>query len=271
MEKLTNLARNFIATLRQASNAAMLSHLCGLRNLDDKLAPHVSSSENEMTVITAPYQGIEPAEGRAMCKGCGQKLTPTGSVIFVLGAPGTGKGTQCAFLAQEFGFHHLSYGDLCRRLRKDQDPIVSRLDTKHGSNNPNVPDDLGAWLMWKEIRKEPGRRWLLDGFPKRVEHLEEFLNLMPTPSLTLIFKCPQEVSQQRVAERGKMAGERARPEDLNESISSKRIKDSHRSMAHIQQALRERGMKFVVINTHRTRDLIQAELRKVMSAHDFAR
>lgn len=271
MEKLTNLARNFIATLRQASDAAMLSHLCGLHNLDDKLAPYVSSSENEMTVITAPYQGIEPAEGRAMCKGCGQKLTPTGSVVFVLGAPGTGKGTQCAFLAQEFGFHHLSYGDLCRRLRKDQDPIVSRLDTKDGSNNPNVPDDLGAWLMWKEIRKETGRRWILDGFPKRVEHLEEFLNFIPPPSLTLIFDCPQEVSRQGVAKRGKMAGEQARPEDLNANVSRKRIEDFHRNLDQVLQALQERGMKPVVVDTNRTEDLIQAELRKIMSAHDFAR
>lgn len=271
MEKLTKLAHNFIVTLRQASHSAVLSHLCGLRSLDDKLAPHVSSSENEMVVITAPYQKTEPAEDRAICKGRGQKLKPTGSVVFVLGAPGTGKGTQCAFLAQEFGFHHLSYGDLCRRLRKDQDPIVSRLDTKDGSNNPNVPDDLGAWLMWKEVRKEPGRRWLLDGFPKRVEHLEEFLNLMPPPSLTLIFGCPQKISEQRVAKRGKMAGEQARPEDLNANVSRKRIEDSHRNLDRVLQALQEKGMKFVVVNTNRTEDSIQAELRKVMSAHDFAR
>lgn len=271
MEKLTNLARNFIATLRQASDAVMLSHLCGLRNLDDKLALQVSSSENELAVITAPHQEIEPVEDRAMCKECGQKSKPTGSVVFVLGAPGTGKGTQCAFLAQEFGFHHLSYGDLCRRLRKDQDPIVSRLNTKNGSNNPDVPDDLGAWLMWREIRKEPGRRWLLDGFPKRVGHLEEFLNLMPTPSLTLIFKCPEEISQQRVAKRGKAAGEQARPEDLNENVSWKRIKDFHRNMAQVRQACREKEMKFVVVDTNRSEDLIQVELRKIMSANTFAR
>ena len=33
-------------------------------------------------------------------------------VVFVLGGPGAGKGTQCARLVQDFGFQHLSAGAL---------------------------------------------------------------------------------------------------------------------------------------------------------------
>jgi len=36
------------------------------------------------------------------------------SVIFVLGGPGAGKGTQCANLVRDYGFVHLSAGDLLR-------------------------------------------------------------------------------------------------------------------------------------------------------------
>lgn len=38
-------------------------------------------------------------------------------VIFVLGGPGAGKGTQCAMLAQEFQLQHLSVGDVLRAER----------------------------------------------------------------------------------------------------------------------------------------------------------
>ena len=38
-------------------------------------------------------------------------------VVFVLGGPGSGKGTQCAKLVDEFGFIHLSAGDLLRAER----------------------------------------------------------------------------------------------------------------------------------------------------------
>lgn len=267
MEQLTEIIRNFIATIWQGSCAAILSRLGGLRSPDDKTSP----SDNDLTMVKIPHRLVETLENHSVCEGCGQKLKPTGPVVLVLGAPGVGKGTQCAFLAQEFGFRQISYGDLCRGLKNDKSSIVSRLDTKVGSSNPDVPDDLGAWLMWKEIRTAPGRRWLLDGFPKRVKHLEEFLKLMPDPLLTLIFECPQDVSLQRVAKRGKMAGEQARREDLNEMISRKRINDSNRNMTEILQTLQDRRMKFLYVNTNRTEDLIRAELRQIMSENGFAR
>ena len=35
-------------------------------------------------------------------------------IIFILGGPGAGKGTQCLRMAADFGFVHLSAGDLLR-------------------------------------------------------------------------------------------------------------------------------------------------------------
>lgn len=35
-------------------------------------------------------------------------------IYFILGPPGSGKGTQCALLVENFGFIHLSSGDLLR-------------------------------------------------------------------------------------------------------------------------------------------------------------
>lgn len=42
-------------------------------------------------------------------------------VIFVLGAPGSGKGTQCAKIVNTFGYTHLSAGDLLREERAKPD------------------------------------------------------------------------------------------------------------------------------------------------------
>ncbi|KAI7733465.1 hypothetical protein M8C21_033995, partial [Ambrosia artemisiifolia] len=35
-------------------------------------------------------------------------------IVFVLGGPGSGKGTQCANIVENFGYTHLSAGDLLR-------------------------------------------------------------------------------------------------------------------------------------------------------------
>ena len=40
------------------------------------------------------------------------KTLPT--VFFILGGPGAGKGTQCALLSKDYGFIHLSAGELLR-------------------------------------------------------------------------------------------------------------------------------------------------------------
>ncbi len=40
------------------------------------------------------------------------------TVIFILGGPGSGKGTQCQLLNEKHNFHHLSAGDLLRAERK---------------------------------------------------------------------------------------------------------------------------------------------------------
>lgn len=39
-------------------------------------------------------------------------------VVFVLGGPGSGKGTQCGRLVEHFGLVHLSAGDLLREERQ---------------------------------------------------------------------------------------------------------------------------------------------------------
>ena len=40
------------------------------------------------------------------------------TVIFILGGPGSGKGTQCELICKHYKFHHLSAGDLLRAERK---------------------------------------------------------------------------------------------------------------------------------------------------------
>jgi UMP-CMP kinase len=36
------------------------------------------------------------------------------TVVFILGGPGSGKGTQSALIQEKFKFNHLSAGDLLR-------------------------------------------------------------------------------------------------------------------------------------------------------------
>ena len=48
------------------------------------------------------------------------------NVIFVLGGPGAGKGTQCCRIVENFGHVHLSAGDLLREERAKPGSEVSQ-------------------------------------------------------------------------------------------------------------------------------------------------
>lgn len=48
-------------------------------------------------------------------------------VIFILGGPGSGKGTQSKLIEKEFQFIHMSAGDLLREERKNQQSENGRL------------------------------------------------------------------------------------------------------------------------------------------------
>ena len=43
-----------------------------------------------------------------------KRLLNNPKIIFVLGGPGSGKGTQCEKIVEEYGFTHISTGDLFR-------------------------------------------------------------------------------------------------------------------------------------------------------------
>ena len=43
-----------------------------------------------------------------------KKLLGNAKITFILGGPATGKGTQCERLVEEFGYTHISTGDLMR-------------------------------------------------------------------------------------------------------------------------------------------------------------
>jgi UMP-CMP kinase len=50
-------------------------------------------------------------------------------VVFVLGGPGSGKGTQCASIVRQYGYVHLSAGDLLREERSSGSALAEMINT----------------------------------------------------------------------------------------------------------------------------------------------
>lgn len=122
-------------------------------------------------------------------------------ITFVLGGPGSGKGTQCEKIVETFGFRHLSAGDLLRReiasKTKDGDMILDII--KEGKI---VPSEVTVKLIQKEMESGNNHKFLIDGFPRSEENRIAFEKIIGAePNVVVFFDCPVEEMVKRVLNR----------------------------------------------------------------------
>ncbi|KAJ3269992.1 hypothetical protein HDV01_000755 [Terramyces sp. JEL0728] len=96
------------------------------------------------------------------------------SVVFVLGGPGSGKGTQCSKLVKDYDFIHLSAGDLLREERNRKDSPVGQLINTYIAEGKIVPRGITIGLLKEAMKKSGKDKFLIDGFPRALDQAEEF-------------------------------------------------------------------------------------------------
>lgn len=108
----------------------------------------------------------------------------TSRVILFLGAPGSGKGTQSAWLSSKLGIPSLSTGDMLRTEAKQNTPAGLRLREILASGSL-VEDAVVCDAVGSRLRRENlDRGIILDGFPrtrKQAECLDRILACMRMP------------------------------------------------------------------------------------------
>ncbi|MDQ1641001.1 MAG: adenylate kinase [Actinomycetota bacterium] len=92
--------------------------------------------------------------------------------LLLIGAPGSGKGTQAERLADHFGLTHISSGDLLRRHVEEGSKLGQAVQ-RYVSRGDLVPDTLVMDALRKPVvaASESGG-YILDGFPRTVEQAE---------------------------------------------------------------------------------------------------
>ncbi|KAF9026257.1 hypothetical protein BGZ52_007345 [Haplosporangium bisporale] len=140
------------------------------------------------------------------------------TVIFVLGGPGAGKGTQCANLVRDFGFVHLSAGDLLRAEQERPGSQYGELIKTYIKEGKIVPMEVTIALLENEMLASGQDRFLIDGFPRKMDQALKFEEAVVPSKFTLYFECPEEVMLRRLMKRGETSG---RADDNIESITKR--------------------------------------------------
>jgi len=93
--------------------------------------------------------------------------------IVMLGAPGSGKGTQAKRLEAAFGFPQISTGDLLRQAVADETDLGIRAKAAMDAGDL-VSDDIVLGMIKDRIAKDDARNgFILDGYPRNRQQAED--------------------------------------------------------------------------------------------------
>lgn len=141
------------------------------------------------------------------------------TVVYILGGPGAGKGTQSANLVRDYGFVHLSAGDLLRQEQDTEGSEYGQLIKDYIKDGKIVPMEITVKLLENAMRANLDSngtgKFLIDGFPRKLDQAAFFEQAVCPSKCTIFLDCPEDVMRERLLNRGKTSG---RADDNEESI-----------------------------------------------------
>jgi adenylate kinase len=162
-------------------------------------------------------------------------------IVLFLGAPGSGKGTQAARLAQRAGVPQISTGDILRRAVADGTPlgVEAKAIMERGAL---VPDDVIIGLIRERTAATDCRGgFLLDGFPRTIAQAEALERLLTERGSRIDAALSLDVDEDKLLKR--MAGRAAaegRADDAPETVRE-RLRVYHEKTSPLRDWYASRG------------------------------
>lgn len=145
-------------------------------------------------------------------------------VIFVVGGPGSGKGTQCERIVEKYGYTHLSSGDLLRaevESGSKRGKMMNDMMEKGQLVSNQTVLDMIKDAMTAKLASSTG--FLIDGYPRQVDQGLEFEKQIAPCRAVLYVEASDETMKKRLLHRGQSSGR----VDDNEATIKKRIDTFH--------------------------------------------
>ena len=177
--------------------------------------------------------------------------------IVILGAPGSGKGTQAFMLVEQMGIPHISTGALLRNAAKEGTELglKAKAITDQGEL---LPDDIMSGIVEDRLgRDDVANGFILDGYPRNVAQakaLDEMLERMgkPVQEAIHIDVDPEQIIK-RIARRAKQEG---RSDDTEKTVRN-RMRIYAEQTAPVGDYYEERGLLTRVLGDGNKEEILQ--------------
>jgi UMP-CMP kinase len=186
------------------------------------------------------------------------KQTCKPQIIFVMGGPGAGKGTQCKRIVEEFGFATFSTGDLLRAVVKEKKAEGwEQLDADMKAGKL-ISSERVLFYLRDAVLKSSNKKILVDGYPRNLENMIAWDKMMGDAvdvKAALFFDCSAEEMRRRILGRNE-----GRADD-NEKTIMKRIDVFEKETRPLAPMFEEQGL-LVRIDCNRTKEEIFEDIKK---------
>lgn len=188
--------------------------------------------------------------------------------LVLFGPPGSGKGTQSAYIVKHFGLKQISTGDLFRYNISNATEL-GMLAKSYMDKGELAPDQVTIDMLRAELRKPIDcKGFIFDGFPRTLVQaavLDEMIDeeLGEDISICLALRVPDEILTERLLERGKTS---ERPDDKNPDIIQKRIQEYYAKTAEVATHYQKQG-KYVEINGIGSVEEIAHQISEAIKQH----
>lgn len=185
--------------------------------------------------------------------------------LVLFGPPGAGKGTQSAFLVEEYALIHLSTGDLLR-AEIAAGTALGLEAKKLMDQGLLVPDAVVIGMIRNKLEQNStAKGFIFDGFPRTVDQAKALDTLLQEKgtgiSAMLALVVSEEELVKRLLNRGKDSG---RSDDQDESIIRKRITEYNQKTAPLAEYYSAQG-KYIPIDGIGNISEITESLKKAIS------
>ncbi|MDR2541311.1 MAG: adenylate kinase [Candidatus Peribacteria bacterium] len=142
--------------------------------------------------------------------------------ILMLGAPGSGKGTQAKNLIENYGFVQISTGEILRERSKVLDAFGKEIADLINQGT-FVSDELISKMLTEHIQQSNAEKIIFDGFPRNEAQISIFEELLKTLQITDLIPIYLHVEESELIRRLLSRAEIEGRADDNEETITKRI------------------------------------------------
>jgi adenylate kinase len=209
--------------------------------------------------------------------------------LILLGAPGAGKGTQGALLANRLGIQRIVTGDILRTAVRE-DTLLGREARRYMDAGELVPDALIIDML-REVLAGSGNGFIMDGFPRTLDQAVSLDGTLRDMDLDLdaviVLDVPEDVLVKRISGRqacprcgavynvyfepppqpgtcDRCGAELAQRADDQEDTVLHRLQVYHQQTRPVIDHYQTRGTPVEVVDGHRPVEDVQAAIHQLL-------